>query len=554
MEVDEEQRQARLSLRGETVVGELSAMPQEGAPAVWHPEYAKFMLECKQRHSPVHTLTAVATPAHPYSRVFESFLDVEQNMRRRRLQAQQQLRPTERLLSTSSFPLLGLPSAFRARPWTNAASNSALVPDEAINSHARFATLTRNIRLRRGDNVRISLPVFRDTLTDAHVSTHLPTLLPTTAPAPDTAHRLEMDCMAFGMGCCCLQVTVQAADLAEARTMYDQFAVLAPLMLALTAASPVFRGVLVDTDCRWGVIEAAVDDRSPAERSIPGAPTGPRASTQLPLYAPIPKSRYSSVSRFLSPEAAALNDLALPRNAAVEKTLLAAGVDALLSAHMALLFVRDPLVVYRELLDQDCSVSSDHFENIQSTNWQTCRFKPPSLTDAALGWRVEFRPMEVQLSDRENAAFACFPVLLIRALLHFRVSLLLPLSLVDDNMARAQARDAIHAQLFHFHISPAGPVSPAPHPPRTLDRIFNDPELGLIALVRRYLDVMCVAGTVRDALERHIALVAARAAGSAPTNATLIRNFVLAHPAYARDSRVTDTINFDLINFLAQYQ
>jgi len=48
-----------------------------------------------------------------------------------------------------------------------------------------------------------------------------------------------------------------------------------------------------------------------------------------------------------------------------------------LARHFAHLFIRDPIVVYQELLDQDDRASSDHFENIQSTNWQNMRFKPP---------------------------------------------------------------------------------------------------------------------------------------------------------------------------------
>ena len=56
-------------------------------------------------------------------------------------------------------------------------------------------------------------------------------------------------------------------------------------------------------------------------------------------------------------------------------------------------------------------------QNIQSTNWQTLRFKPPPA-NSPIGWRVEFRPMEVQLTDFENAAFAVFIVLLSRAILH----------------------------------------------------------------------------------------------------------------------------------------
>jgi hypothetical protein len=47
----------------------------------------------------------------------------------------------------------------------------------------------------------------------------------------------------------------------EACELYDQLAPLCPIMLALTAASPAQRGYLVDSDCRWNIISAAVDDR-----------------------------------------------------------------------------------------------------------------------------------------------------------------------------------------------------------------------------------------------------------------------------------------------------
>jgi hypothetical protein len=38
------------------------------------------------------------------------------------------------------------------------------------------------------------------------------------------------------------------------------------------------------------------------------------------------------------------------------------GIDELLARHIAHLFIRDPLVIYQELLDQDDAKSSDHFE------------------------------------------------------------------------------------------------------------------------------------------------------------------------------------------------
>lgn len=40
---------------------------------------------------------------------------------------------------------------------------------------------------------------------------------------------VHMDAMAFGMGCCCLQITFQAKDVDESRFIFDQLAVLAPM-------------------------------------------------------------------------------------------------------------------------------------------------------------------------------------------------------------------------------------------------------------------------------------------------------------------------------------
>ena len=45
------------------------------------------------------------------------------------------------------------------------------------------------------------------------------------------------------------------------------------------------------------------------------------------------------------------------------------------------------------------------------------------------GWRVEFRPCELQFTDFENAAAASFIVLLTRAILSYKWNLLIPLSM-----------------------------------------------------------------------------------------------------------------------------
>ena len=69
-------------------------------------------------------------------------------------------------------------------------------------------------------------------------------------------------------------------------------------------------------------------------------------------------------------------------------------------------------------------------QNIQSTNWQSMRFKVPPI-NSNIGWRVEFRPCEVQLTDFENAAFGVFIVLLTRAILTFKLNMLIPISKVS---------------------------------------------------------------------------------------------------------------------------
>ena len=70
-------------------------------------------------------------------------------------------------------------------------------------------------------------------------------------------------------------------------------------------------------------------------------------------------------------------------------------------------------------------------QNLQSTNWQTLRFKPPP-PNSLIGWRVEFRSMEVQITDFENAAFSVFIVLLSRAILRLGLNFYIPISKVRD--------------------------------------------------------------------------------------------------------------------------
>lgn len=170
---------------------------------------------------------------------------------------------------------------------------------------------------------------------------------------------IHMDAMAFGMGCCCLQITFQARDLDESRFIYDHLAVMAPIMMALTASTPILKGRLADTDARWGIISESVDDRTLAERgrADPNAPYEDlNAGGQRRIY----KSRYDSISTFITQGGVATetgtapgltnrvlniyNDIPVPIDEESYKQLREAGVDPALAQHVSHLFIRDPLV------------------------------------------------------------------------------------------------------------------------------------------------------------------------------------------------------------------
>lgn len=58
---------------------------------------------------------------------------------------------------------------------------------------------------------------------------------------------------------------MQLQDICEARRLYDQLIPLAPIMLALTAATTIWNGVLADSDVRWNVLSVCWDDRTTDE-------------------------------------------------------------------------------------------------------------------------------------------------------------------------------------------------------------------------------------------------------------------------------------------------
>lgn len=184
------------------------------------------------------------------------------------------MEPNEYPMTLTTFPRLGSKDDFITPyyPPSGERLRSQFLPDEIANPHIRFPTLAANIRARRGRKVEINVPTFKDT------NTARPFKDPTVDydlhnwPEDDDVRygaakedHIYMDAMAFGMGSCCLQITFQAKNITEGRRLYDQLSPLGPIMLALTAATPIYKGFLADTDVRWNQISRAVDDRTREE-------------------------------------------------------------------------------------------------------------------------------------------------------------------------------------------------------------------------------------------------------------------------------------------------
>jgi hypothetical protein len=207
---------------------------------------------------------------------------------------------------------------------------------------------------------------------------------------------IHMDAMAFGMGCCCLQITFQAKDVDESRFMYDQLAVMAPIMMALTAATPILKGRLADTDCRWGIISESVDCRTPAERGRDDS-NSPYEDYNTKGIRRIYKSRYDCISTYIyqgttggEKQLSGLadrvlnmyNDIPVTVNEESYKQLRDAGIDPALSQHVAHLFIRDPLVVFEGAVEEvDDETQTEHWESIQSTNWYVSYCTSESFTN-----------------------------------------------------------------------------------------------------------------------------------------------------------------------------
>lgn len=267
--------------------------------------------------------------------------------------------------------------------------------------------------------------------------------------------------------------------------------------------------------------------------------------------------------------------------------------------------MRDPIPTYDyELSNEeefDPKSTTAHFENLQSSNWNSMRFKPPPSLESKIGWRVEFRTMDIQLSDFENAALIVLLGLINNVINHFDLDFLMPISKIDENMERAHYMDAASNQKFWFKINilPTGkcyrynileqsdylysnkygqksaqgdkcPTDQCQGSECSYDEknhfiveelflweiLEGKPDLkfkGIYPLIEEFMADRKYSQDVIDKVRIYLRFILLRARGEIKTCARLIRDFVLSHPEYKHDSVVSNNIAYDLVKSIDSY-
>ncbi|CAF3904200.1 unnamed protein product [Adineta steineri] len=483
----------------------------------WHPEACDYMIE--------------GVPCEPYGFLPSYLNTVEANMTLRRKQAQEILSEQsdcEYVINISVFPRHGQGQFIYSSTQDDSqevTEQSIYYPDKLISPfHPRMKSIVENTLARSQASPLIHIPIFRDTSTPSPFQD-----LPFKETKGFRDDHIHLGSILAGKGCCCLQVTFQAQSLTECLQVYDQLLPLTGIMLALSNACPIWRGYLTDIDSRYEVLFQTADDRTADERE--------RSTLS---------SRCSPAPFYLCDEHDHLNDISLDVDENVVSTLTKHGMSSTLAKHFGHLFVRDPLVVMKENLHPEDDTSSYHFDNLNSTVWNSLRFKPPPLDDDKMGWRVEFRPMDIQITDFENASLSVFMALLTRVILTYGLDLTIPISQANENIVRAHHRDSVRHEKFYFRAGGDDGESSL----MTINEIMNgnDKFAGLIPLVEKYLNESeNINSDTRVTIGHYLSLISKRAAGTLLTDASWIRQFVMSHPAYKQDSVVSDEIQYDLM-------
>ena len=434
----------------------------------------------------------------------------------------------------------------------NNLSNSNYLNDKIINRHPRFGSLTRNIRMRRGKKVDIKIPIYKDENTNLNEITE-------DEPYPGY---INMDAMGFGMGCCSLQVTIGCDSLDDGLKIYDQLIPLAPLFLILTSSTPIHKGKLCEYDNRWLIISKSVDDRTEEERN---------PLSEKFIY----KSRYSPVYSYIGNVNKYFNNYPkFPINEKYYKQFTNEGISENLATHFCNLLVRDPLVIFDKKINITDKNDMTHFENINSSNWNSLRFKLPRPADHDFSYKIEIRTCDLQITPFENTSIIHLIINLYQIIMKNKCNFIIPITKVDENYENGYHIDAINSKKFWWRINCFDPSSidnmnndsfnyvedeQKNIKLLTINEIFNGAKEhnypGILNVIKEdVLNNNKMDNNKKEELFKFIEFLEKRTKGEIWTDAKYIRHFIDNHPKYNKDSIISEEINFDLITHLLDIQ
>ena len=522
--VDDEAKKVRLVIKATEVLDKLKKFNEtldEEDRICWQAESGEFQAE--------------STPGRPFGSSVDDLVKLEADMKARRDQINSFLGENEKMVTMTTYPLIGCEDftvpALKVGPEDeNPLTRSVYFHDDACSTSPAYRAWHYNMMMRKGSKIVGNVPVYEDE------NTRLPFRENFARQEDREASReghIYLDSVWVAYSSCCLQTTVQLADLDQCKKVYDQLVAISPVLMAMSASSPFFRGFVSDVDTRWTMMVQCNDDRTREETKT------------------VTSSRWDSADMYLCDNHLELNDVPASYDRQAFNFLVSRGVDEALSRHVAGVWVRDPYIVS----EADAEESYCNFEHMNSSVYRPVRFKPPPGPRSPIGWRCEFRVMEVQPSDFENAAFAAFVVLLVRAFAKFDVDLTTPLSGHHSNMDKAQKRDAVRTQKFSFPGKlRVGGGEKGNVVLMSADKIVNgDGEgfIGLIGLVKEYLkseaDISVETSEKLDAYMSHLSGIAS---GETLTVAQKMRRFVEDHEDYKGDSVLNHKINYDMMKAL----
>ena len=173
----------------------------------------------------------------------------------------------------------------------------------------------------------------------------------------------------------------------------------------------------------------------------------------------------------------------------------------------------------------------------------------------------------------------------------FDLDFILPISLVDENMKRAHHKNGLLDTKFWWKVPAAsGEAKVAPlresdflvsgnksgnsdasdrsedeikaaeaerYKELSISQILNGDESigfnqGLFQLCQQYMALKEWPQDKIDKINTYFRFISDRAAGKIQTGASFIRDFIMNHPEYARDSKLTQQMNFDLMRMLSE--